>query len=271
MLAARLPRGRRTGSKLTRLALRTPGTHARSVYTVAADGSGLTRLLAFDGTITDLRYGSDGRLAMLAVEGAKKEVGATQPGAAITGDLAGAPTEQRIGILDGDKLDWSSPADMFVYQYDWRPDGTGFVGTAAPGDGDNNWWVAKLYAFDAKDGAARVLFAPPDARHQIEGPIVSRDGQQVAFISGIMSDFGSTGGDVYAVPLSGAGATDITPDMHASARSIAWSCGGHLRAELLASGVTQLVEFADATKPATPNVLWQGEQLAARRGTAAFR
>jgi len=42
---------------------------------------------------------------------------------------------------------------LFVYEYDWRPDAKGFVGTAAPGDGDNNWWTAKLYAFEDGNGA----------------------------------------------------------------------------------------------------------------------
>ena len=109
--------------------------------------------------------------------------------------------EQRIGILDGGKLSWASPADMFVYEFDVIPDGSGFVGTAAHGDGDNNWWVAKLYRFDA-NGATKVIFDPPDAQHQIADPVVSPDGKTVAFISGIMSDFGSTGGDVYAVPAA---------------------------------------------------------------------
>src|SRR3984957_15620714 len=40
------------GKHLT-FSLRTPGSHARSVYTVAADGSGLTKLLDFSGTIDD--------------------------------------------------------------------------------------------------------------------------------------------------------------------------------------------------------------------------
>ena len=96
------------GTRLA-FALRKPGTHARTVYTVAPDASALTQLIAFDGTITDLRYGPGGRLAMLAVAGAKKEVGATQAGAPITGDLGGPVPEQRIAILDGGKLDWASP------------------------------------------------------------------------------------------------------------------------------------------------------------------
>ena len=214
-------------------ALRKPGTHARSVYTVAPDGNRLTDILDFNGTIVDLRYGAGGRLAMLAVEGASKEVGATQAGAPITGDLSGPTPEQRIGILDGKALHWSSPANMFVYEYDWLPDGSGFVGTAAPGDGDNNWWVAKLYRFNAKDGVARVIFTPPDARHQIAHPVVSRDGKTVAFISGIMSDFGSTGGDIYTLSVNGGSAMNNAPGNTWSARSLAWRCDGYLGAQIL--------------------------------------
>ena len=156
-------------AKTLAFALRKPGTHARSVYTVAADGSNPMDILDFNGTIGDIKYMPSGKLVMLAVEGATKEVGATQPGAPITGDLSGVIPEQRIGVLDGGKLVWQSPADMFVYQFDVIPNGTGFVGTAAHGDGDNNWWVAKLYRFDA-NGAAKVIFDPPDARHQIADP-----------------------------------------------------------------------------------------------------
>jgi dienelactone hydrolase len=193
---------------------------------------------------------------MLAVAGATKEVGPTQPGSPVMGDLSGPVPEQRIAILEGSALHWASPPDLFVYEYDWLPDGGGFVGTAAPGDGDNNWWVAKLYRFDAGDGTAHQIFAPPDARHQISDPAVSRDGQSVAFISGLMSDFGSTGGDVYTVPVWGGPVRDLMSGAHASARSIAWDCDNHLRAQLLAGSRNELVEIAGAATA----VLWQGEQ-----------
>lgn len=193
----------RPDSRKMSFALRTPGTHARSVYEVNPDGSDLSQLITSDGTITALRYSADGQLAMLATAHATKELGAVEAGAAIEGDLAGPPPEQRIALLEHGALHWVSPADLFVYQYDWRPDGRGFVGTAAPGDGDNNWWLAKLYAFESRDAKARVLYAPANSQQQLAAPKVSPDGKRVALIVGIMSDFGPTGGDIYTLPLAG--------------------------------------------------------------------
>jgi dipeptidyl aminopeptidase/acylaminoacyl peptidase len=247
-------------SKHLSFSLRTPGSHARAVYAVAADGSGLTKLLDFSGTIDDLKYGPDGRLALLATENASKEVGATEAGTPIAGDLDEAPREQRIAILERGSLHWASPADLFVYEYDWQPGGKGFVGTAAPGNGDDNWWSAKLYSFSAADAASRVLYAPPDNKQQIAMPKVSRDGAMVAFIGGIMSDFGSTGGDVYTLPIGGGAVTNITPAMRASATSLSWNCDGHLHVQLLAGDKTQLVDLGAGNQPASARILWSGEQ-----------
>jgi dipeptidyl aminopeptidase/acylaminoacyl peptidase len=245
--------------------LRIPGSHARSLYTVAADGSNLTKLLDFSGTIDDLKYAADGRLAVLATENANKEVGATEAGTPIAGDLDEATPEQRIAVLDHGALHWASPPDLFVYEYDWRPDGKGFVGTAAPGNGDDNWWSAKLLAFSA-DGAARVLYAPADNRQQIAMPRVSRDGATVAFIAGIMSDFGSTGGDVYTLPLDGGAARNVTPAMRASASALAWGCDGRLQAQLLAGDKVQLVDLGTGRRPAAARVLWSGEESLSNGG-----
>ncbi len=261
------------GKHLT-FTLRTPGSHSRSVYTVAPDGKGLTKLLDFNGTIEDLRYGADGRLAMLATQDANKEVGATEAGAPIAGDL-GAPTpEQRIAILENGIVHWASPPDLFVYEYDWLPGSKGFVGTAAAGDGDDNWWFAKLYAFSSGDAPPRVLYAPTDIRQQLAAPTVSRDGSTVAFIAGIMSDFGSTGGDVYTVRTAGGSATDVTPAMGASATSLTWSCDGRLLARLLAGDRVQFVDLgpAGSGRAAEPaHVLWSGsESLGLGGGGAAI-
>src|SRR5258708_9636338 len=247
------------GKRLS-FALRTPGSHARSLYAVGADGNGLTKLLDFSGTIVHLHYLPDGRLAMLAIQNATKEVGATQAGAPVAGDLDTAPPEQRIAILEQGALRWVSPPDLFVYEYDWRAGGKGFIGTAAPGDGDNNWWTAKLYAFPDSGTDCRVVYAPADARQQLAMPKVAHDGSRVAFIAGIMSDFGSTGGDVYTLSLEGGNATNMTMDSHASVTSIAWRCEGGLQAELLAGDKTQFADLGSGVRPEPARVLWSGEE-----------
>jgi len=240
--------------------LRSPGTHAYAVYSLETGATAPTLLLNFGGTIKDLHYGSDGRLAMLATENPRKEVGATEAGAPVAGDLDEPTPEQRIGILERGFLHWVSPPDLYVYEYEWRPDGKGFVGTAAPGDGDNNWWTAKLYAFGVNDGAPRVLYSPKDIHLQIANPRVSPDGHAVAFIAGLMSDFNSTGGDVYTLPLEGGQAINVTPGMHASATSLGWSCSGTVRAQLLAGDQTKIVEFDAGREAAAVHVLWSGAE-----------
>jgi dipeptidyl aminopeptidase/acylaminoacyl peptidase len=246
-------------SKILSFTLRTPGTHARSVYSVPADGSRLTKVFDFSGTIEKLRYLPDARLVMLATQNAIKEVGATQAGAPVAGDLDAAPPEQRIAILESGALRWISPPDLFVYEYDWRGAGKGFVGTASPGDGDKNWWTAKLYAFPESD-AAHVLYSPADNRRQLAAPKVSPDGSVVAFIGGIMSDFGSTGGDVYTLSMGGGEPINITPGMRASATALGWNCEGHLQAEFLAGDKTQFVDLGSGGHPSEPSVLWSGEE-----------
>ena len=247
-------------SKKLSWALRTPGTHKRSIYQVSADGTGLRQLLAFDGTLTGLRYGPAGELAMLAVEDATKELGAVEAGAALVGDLAGPPREQRIGVLEGGRLRWASPAGLFVYEYDWRPDGGGFVGTAAAGDGDRNWWVAKLYAFDAGSGQARLLYTPSGPQQQLASPKVSRDGEHIAFIAGLMSDFGVTGGDIYTVPMDGGAAIAVTPRLPASVTGLYWNCEGRLTATALAGAEAELIDFGEANAATAGRLLWHGQE-----------
>ncbi len=80
--------------------------------------------------------------------------------------------------------------------------------TSAPGNGDNNWWVATLDRIDLASGAVTRIAAP---KMQLNFPRVSPDGRTVAFIGGLMSDFGAVGGDIYTVPVAGGTPTDIDP------------------------------------------------------------
>jgi len=238
-------------SKTLAFALRTPGSHDYTLYTVGSDGGAPAKRTAFHGTLDDLRYSPGGTLAVLAIADAAKEVGAVEAGAPITGELGADVHEQRIAILQPDgSFKWASPDNLFVYEYDWTPDGSGFVATAAPGDGDNHWWVAKLYDFSAKDGTGTVIYTPANQRQQLAVPRVSPDGKSVSFIGGIMSDFGSTGGEAFVLPLGAAGAkaVDITPKLPATVTALAWACDGKsLLASELAADQRRIVSL-----PPTP-------------------
>ncbi len=69
---------------------------------------------------------------------------------------------QRIAVADvaTGRVRNVSPADLYVYDYDWSPDGKSFAAEAAVGSGTNNYWLAQLYLVDAASGAARSIWKP---------------------------------------------------------------------------------------------------------------
>ena len=178
-------------------------------------------ILDFGGLVETPRWSPDGQtLAVLATDRPRKISGATQAGAPIVGEIGGATDEARIAILPGagGPLKFLSPADTYIYEYDWTPDGKAFVATEAKGDGDNNWWIAKLAAVGV-DGSFRVI---ADPGVQMKWPKASPDGKSVTFIGGLHSDFGPTGGDLFVAPFAGGPAVNKTPDYKGSFTSLAW-------------------------------------------------
>jgi dipeptidyl aminopeptidase/acylaminoacyl peptidase len=221
---------------------------------VAAAGQ-VSVVTTVKGVASTARWSPDGtHLALLATVGAKKLTGATEAGAALVGEIAAEEDEQRIAIvaLSGGAIKLVSPADTFVYEYDWTPDGRGFVVTSAKGNGDNNWWIATLGHVDASSGALRVLAAPP---MQMNMPRMSKDGQTVAFIGGLMSDFGSVGGDVFTVPLAGGKPINATPGFRGSFSGLSWQ-GKQLVASALVGGDQAIIAIDPAAR--TQRTVWSG-------------
>lgn len=217
------------------------------------------------------RFSPDGkRIALLVTLNAQKQAGATQPGVRLIGEIGEHHDERRIAVFDtagtvtADAVAPVSPAGRYIYEYDWTPDGAAFVVTSAQGNGDANWWVATLDAVDARTGAVRQI-AKPDT--QLNFPRVSPDGKTVAYIGGLMSDFGAVGGDVYTVPFAGGTPTDITAGSRTTNTSLFWLPGG-LRATTLAGDTMQVTAL---TADGTPTVLWQRKAtLSAGDGRIAF-
>ena len=186
------------------------------------------RMTTMKATFADPRWSKDGRsLAVLVVENAAREPGPTNPSLRDAGVVDAQIDEQRLAIVDVETkvLRFVSPPDLYVYEYDWSADGRTFAAVAARGSGDENWWRAELLALDAASGAARLLWKPP---LQIANPVFSPDGSSVAFIGGLMSDHGATGGDVFVVPAAGGDARNLTPGRRASAGSLAWPAASRL-------------------------------------------
>jgi dipeptidyl aminopeptidase/acylaminoacyl peptidase len=239
---------------------------AAQVWTAAADGSAPVKHAELKGYVESPRFSPDGaKLATLFVEGMPRVAGPLQPMTPLAGVVDQKIYEQRIATIDlgTNRLTQVTPADVYVYEYDWTPDGKGWAASAAHGSGDANWWIARLYLVDAQTGEMREIYKP---NLQIAVPRVSPDGKNVAFIEGLMSDEGSTGGDIHVVPITGGVARNLTPKLEASPFALAWSDpAGIIFAENVDgnSGFGRVSVKGDAVQ-----TLWTGEEAAAPAGAA---
>jgi dipeptidyl aminopeptidase/acylaminoacyl peptidase len=188
-----------------------------------------------------------------------RAAGPLQPMTPLAGVVNEKIYEQRIATIDLSTDHWTqiTPADMYVYEYDWTPNGQGWVVTAARGNGDANWWVARLYLANGQSGELHEIYKP---KLQIADPRVSPDGKNIAFIEGLMSDEGSTGGDVYVVPVAGGGAHNLTPNFKASPSAVAWTSADQIS---FAENVDGNSGFGQVNiVNGEPQTIWSGEEVA---------
>jgi dipeptidyl aminopeptidase/acylaminoacyl peptidase len=194
------------------------------LYVIEVAGSGSARKITqVKGFLSTPGWSPDGRtIAVLFTENATRAAGPLVAETPQTGEIKDSFFEQRLALVDvaTTKLRQISPADTYVYEYDWSPDGLRFAVTAALGNGDNNWYVAELFTLDAATGLMKSIYKPP---LQIANPVWSPDCQRIAFIGGLMSDEPSVGGDIFTIAATGGEARNITPEMKASASWLAWT------------------------------------------------
>ena len=193
---------------------------ATQVYVANANGSGVRQVGRLTGAAQALRWSPDGsRLAFLYVAHPHRRTGATSAGSRMTGVVGSANDEQQIATLDvrSGKLALITPGDDYVYEYDWSPDTGRFAYTYARGNGDNNWWIARLATISSTGGSPRDVLKPD---YQMNAPTWSPDGTSIAIIGGLMSDFGPVGGDVYLVNAQTGAARDLTPNVDYNAAAI---------------------------------------------------
>ena len=232
------------------------------LWSASADGADQVKLADLKGYAQNPQYSPDGsKVALLYIEGMPRVAGPLQPMTPLAGVVGEKIYEQRIATVDlaTKTLTQVTPADVYIYEYDWMPDSKAWAAIAAHGSGDNNWWIARLYTISADSGRMREIYKP---KWQVAEPHVSPDGKSVAFIEGLMSDEGLTGGDVYLVPTTGGTAHNLTPGIKASPSSLAWAGTDRIGVVANVDGNSGYVQITQKGYPAGSSWKgWTGEEM----------
>ncbi len=227
------------------------------LWTVNADGSNPQRHTHLKGYAARPRWSHNGKqIAFLYIEDAGGG-GPLMAAPATTGVIDTAIHNQRIAVLDiaAGQLRQVSPPNLHIYDYDWSPDDQTFITTAAPGPGDNNWWIAQIYTIDIAKGNATSIYKPS---LQVAIPRWSPDGKSVAFIEGLMSDEGFHGGDLITISATGHDVLNRTLGHKGSVSSLFWQMPDRILLTEAVGGGSAISELALSNNAL--RTIWKGAE-----------
>lgn len=221
------------------------------IYAVGAAALRARRIARLHGFVHELAWTpNDSSLSFLYVKGDLhpiSAVSATKPRVGVIGRTG--IERQRIAVVPagGGIVREITPPSVFVYEYDWSPDGSRIAYVGAPPPGRDNWWTARLYT-QTPGRTPHVTVEPSSVTGPLHGlqialPRWSPDGKRIAFIGGLMSDQGATGGDVYVVSSKGGEPEDITPGIDITPSWLTWTANQDLLVSSFAGGSTRLSLF----------------------------
>lgn len=241
----------------------------QNFYLAGEPGKEPRRISSLEGEVDDPAISPDGRtIGFLYVPGATRPAGALAAMNAPSGVIGEDGVEvQRLATVaigkEPARPTFVSPANLHVYEFDWAPDAAAVTYTAAEPPGENNWWVAKLYTQRLGEQSKELLdpATVPGALHglQIAVPRWSPDGRQIAFIGGLMSDQGVTGGDLWTIATTGGAPVNLTPGHPATVEWFTWDNSHALYLNELAGGEVRLVRLTPQPSEPQPSAapLWE--------------
>jgi dipeptidyl aminopeptidase/acylaminoacyl peptidase len=229
------------------------------------------RLTHLTGYIDGLEWRPDGKaLGFLYVPNATRRSSATAAAKVQTGEVGVEGIEiQQVAMVEstGGAVTTLSPAGLHVYEFTFAPDSRRIAYVAAEPPGDNNWWVARLYvqpaAPTAKGKPVTVVdtstLTGPLKDLQMAVPRFSPDGSRIAFIGGLMSDQGSTGGDIWTVSSNGGTPpVDVTPGITTTPAWISWTGADELLVSEAAAGASRVSRYTlSANEAASASTLFE--------------
>ena len=223
----------------------------------------LRQLTHVSGNPQDLVWSPDSKsIAFLFVPNATRKAGALdamKPWSGVVGEDGVEVQHVALTSARSGETSEITPSTLHVYEFGWSPDSRSLTYTAAPPPGENNYWVAQLYTQPASHGSQpRSVFNPattdgPLHGLQLANPRFSPDGKRLAFIAGLMSDQGSTGGDIYTLPAAGGSPRDVLPDKSVTPIWFEWAGKANIRYVAHKSGGNQISSFNADTERELPS------------------
>lgn len=228
-----------------------------STVTPATKAQILTKV---DGYISHLKWSPDGAyLSVLYVEKASREpspMAAANRRVGVVDSLVNTDV-QRIAIVNRRTAETTqiTPVGLYVFEYDWSADSRQVAYTAAKPPGDNNWYIARLYRQGITTMDTLMIYKPT---WQIALPKWSPDGKQIAFIEGLMSDQGGTGGELFTVSAGGSPPVNLTPGRQSSPSWYTWRPDGTILFTEFVGGSTAISTLTVSTKKTER--LWKSDE-----------
>jgi dipeptidyl aminopeptidase/acylaminoacyl peptidase len=217
-------------------------------------------LTNFEGYVSHLHWSPDGNyLSVLYVDKASRN---PNPMVALNRnvgliDSAVNKNVQRIAVINLKTQETKivTPEQLYIFEYNWSPDSKSFCYTASLTPGDDNWYIAKLYAQNIFSDDTTMIYQP---KFQIAVPRWSNDGKQIAFIEGLMSDQGGTGGEIFVVDaIKKSKPKNLTPSRKATPSWFTWQPDNNILFTEFVGGSVAISSLN--TKTLTTQTLWKAD------------